>query len=143
MAIPIRLADPRSSRSRLDGRDGVRRDDHPRQQPRPHGDHSDHEFAVTPQVDPGTGWCDAVGRLGPFAAGGKPGGLAGSVDTADLHRHRDERTDTPDQNHDQRGDSECRFDGDTARFAGQTLVASARLMMLVKALTIESPVTTV
>ena len=48
-----------------------------------------------------------------------------------------------DQNHHKRGDRECRLDCRSAAITGQTLVLSARLMMFVRAVTIESPVTTV
>jgi hypothetical protein len=60
-----------------------------------------------------------------------------------LHRHGREPRKAQHQNHDQRRNGERCFDRDTARIVGQTLVFNARVMMLVSALTIESPVTTV
>ena len=66
----------------------------------------------------------------------------GRVDTSHLHRHCGEPGHAHHQNHRQRGDGECRLDRGGATITRQTLVFSARLMMFVKAVTIESPVTT-
>ena len=65
------------------------------------------------------------------------------IDTPHLHRDRGEPGNAHRQNHHKRGDRECRLDCRSAAITGQTLVLSARLMMFVKAVTIESPVTTV
>ena len=73
----------------------------------------------------------------------KTGRLPGGIDAAHLHRHRGEPCDTHHQDGDQRRDGERRLDGRTASVIDQTSVFSARLMMFVSALTIESPVTTV
>ncbi len=78
-----------------------------------------------------------------MAAGGEACGLARGVDTPDMHRHRRESAQTQDEDGDQRCHRERRFDRGAATFTGQTFVLRARLMMLVNALTIESPVTTV
>jgi hypothetical protein len=89
------------------------------------------------------------------------GGLARCVHAPNLHRHGREPRKAQHQDHDQRRNGERRLDRDTARIAAnppsrcaraalawtarrtQTLVFNARVMMLVSALTIESPVTTV
>ena len=71
------------------------------------------------------------------------GRLAGRIDTPHLHRDRGEPGHAHRQDRHQRGDRECRFDGRSTAIIAQTLVFSARLMMFVSAVTIESPVTTV
>jgi len=76
-------------------------------------------------------------------ARGQPGGLTGGIHTTDLHRHCRDTGQAQHQHHDQRGDGESRLDGACARTAGYTLVLSARPMMLVSAVTMEWPVTTV
>ena len=73
----------------------------------------------------------------------KAGRFPGCVDTPHLHRDCGEPGHADQQNRHQRGDGECRLDGGGATITGQTLVFSARLMMFVRAVTIESPVTTV
>jgi hypothetical protein len=50
---------------------------------------------------------------------------------------------TEHQHRDQGGDRKSRLDRDTTDLTAQTLVLSARVMMLESAVTIESPVTTV
>ena len=82
-------------------------------------------------------------RVAVVAARREPGRLPGGIDTPHLHRHRGEPGHAQHQNHHQRGDGERRLDGGSAAITGQTLVFSARLMMFVSAVTIESPVTTV
>lgn len=80
----------------------------------------------------------------PFvAAGRKAGRFPRGVDTPNLHRHGGKSSHTQQQNHHQSGDGERCLDGGGAAISGQTLVLSARLMMLVSAVTMESPVTTV
>ena len=82
-------------------------------------------------------------RIAVVTACRESGRLPGGVDAPHLHRDRGERGQTQHQNHHQRGDGERRLDGGSATITGQTLVFSARLMMFVRAVTIESPVTTV
>ncbi len=77
------------------------------------------------------------------AARREPGRLPSGVDAPHLHRHRGEPGDAQRQNRHEGGDGEGRLDGGSTAITGQTLVFSARLMMFVSALTIESPVTTV
>lgn len=104
------------------------------------------EFAVAVQVDPRTRGreSDGGGHRGAFvAAGGQPGGLAGGVDAAHVHRNRADTGQAQHQHHNERGDAQCRLNGAGAGTAGYTLVLSARPMMLVSADTMESPVTTV
>lgn len=111
---------------------------------RNHGGHQ--QVAVAAQVDPRPRGREAGrGRRGGafVAAGSQPGGLAGGVDTAHLHRNRGDPGQAGHQHHDERGDAQRRLDGAGAGTAGYTLVLSARPMMLVSADTMESPVTTV
>ena len=74
---------------------------------------------------------------------GQPGGLAGGVDAADLHRDRRDPGQAQHQHRDERDDAHRRLDGARADIVGYALVLSARAMMLVNAETMESPVTTV
>lgn len=110
-------------------------------------DDRDHqEFPVAAQVHSRTGWREPTsgGRGGAFvAAGRQPGGLAGGVDATNLHRHRGDTGHAQHQHHNQGGDAQCRLDRAGTGTSGQTLVLSARPMMLVSAETMESPVTTV
>ena len=66
------------------------------------------------------------------------------VEAAHLHRHRGHARRTQHQDRDHCRDGERRLHGDRTRLAtapaGYTLVFKARLMMLVSALTMESPV---
>ena len=144
IATATTLAEPRSSG--LDRGDRFRRDGDARQQRRACRDGCDDEVTVAAQLD----GCP-VGRnvschlrcRSVVAPRGKPGGFAGGIHTAHLHRHRGEPRHAQGEHDDQSGDRERRFDGDTPGFIGYTLVLSARVMMLVNALTIESPVITV
>jgi hypothetical protein len=52
------------------------------------------------------------------AAGGQPGGFAGGIDAAHLHRHRGDAGQAKHQHHDQRGDRQCRFNGARAGTPG-------------------------
>ena len=106
----------------------------------------DHHFGLSVNFDVGADRGDRAGRLrcvAVVAARREAGCLPGGIDASHLHRHRGESGDTEHQNDDQRGDGERRLDGGSTAVTGQTLVFSARLMMLVSAVTIESPVTTV
>ena len=82
-------------------------------------------------------------RFAIVGARRESGRLPGGVDTPHLHRHRGEPGKAQHQNRHQRGDAECCLDGGSPTITSQTLVFSARLMMFVRAATIESPVTTV
>ena len=98
------------------------------------------QFTTAPD---GAMFCGSL-HCGPvIAARREAGRFAGGVDTPHLHRHRGEPGHAQHQNHHQCGDGECCLDGGGAAITGQTLVLSARLMMFVSAVTIESPVTTV
>ena len=111
-----------------------------------HDDGGNQELTFATHVHACPGGCDAVSgddRGALVAAGGQPGGLPGGIDAAHLHRHRADTGEAQHQHDDQRGDAQCGLDGAGARTSGQTLVLSARPMMLVSADTIESPVTTV
>ncbi len=110
------------------------------------GDCGDHQTAFSTQVEMRPERSDVVRglrRIALVAARREPGRLPGGVDAPDLHRHRGEPGHAQHQNHHQRGDGERRLDGASTAITGQTLVLSARLMMFVSAVTIESPVTTV
>ena len=77
-------------------------------------DRRDKEIAVPVHLDPRRRWRDAasgVDRRAFVTARGQSGGLAGGVDTANLHRHRGDTGQAQHQHHDQRGDRQCRLDG--------------------------------
>jgi hypothetical protein len=139
------VATPRSSRARLGRGDGVRFDDQAGQQPGPAGDRRNDKAAVAAQLQRRSRRPDSAGRDPRsllVTARREPCRLSGRVDAADLHRDRGEATGAQNQHHDQRSDGQGRLDGGKAAVTGQTFVLSARLMMLVNAPTIESPVTT-
>ena len=109
-------------------------------------DPRDDEGTVATQDELRTRGAAATHRLGGgplVTAGREPRRLTRGVDTPHLHCDRGEAADTQHQDDGQRGDGEGRLDRDTSRVGTQTLVFSALVMMLVSALTIESPVTTV
>ena len=74
---------------------------------------------------------------------GQPGRLACGIDTANLHRHRRDAGHAQHEYRNQNGDTERRFHRGRTGIVGYALVLSARAMMFVSALTMESPVTTV
>jgi len=81
----------------------------------------DKKVAVPVQLDQRSGGRDAARGIDrrPFVtAGRQPGGLAGRIDTAHLHRHRGETGQTQHQHHDQRGDSQRRLNGARTDTAG-------------------------
>jgi hypothetical protein len=82
-------------------------------------------------------------RLTVIAARRESGRFPRGIDAPHLHRDRSKPGHAQHQNHHQCGDGECRLDGAGTAITGQTLVFSARLMMFVNAVTMESPVTTV
>jgi hypothetical protein len=72
-------------------------------------------------LDPRPTGCNAasgVDRRAVVTAGSQPGGLAGGVDAAHLHRHRGDTGQAKHQHHDQRGDRQCRFNGARAGTTG-------------------------
>ncbi len=110
------------------------------------GDRRNHQPALPTHIEMRPERSDIVRRLHRstiITARREAGRLPGRIDTPHLRRHRGEPGHAQHQNHGQRGDGECRLDGGRAAITGQTLVFSARLMMFVRAVTIESPVTTV
>ncbi len=110
------------------------------------GDCRNHQPALPTHVEirpEGSDVVRGLRRIAVIAACREAGSFPGCVDTPDLHRHRGEPGHAQHQDHHKRGDGERRLDGGRATVTGQTLVLSARLMMFVSAVTIESPVTTV
>ncbi len=92
----------------------------------------------------GPGRTDASsGRDTVIPAGGEPCRLPCGIDTPDLQHRGIEPGQADHQNRYQRGDREGGLDGDGTGVTAQTLVFSARVMMLDSAPTMESPVTTV
>jgi hypothetical protein len=146
IATASSVAEPRSRRSGFDRSDAFTRDGDPRQQRRSRGDPRDDAATAATQLEPRPCRPDHAGHLGGatvVTSRRQPRGLARCVHAPNLHRHGREARKAQDQDHDQRRNGERRLDRDTARIVGQTLVFNARVMMLVSALTIESPVTTV
>ena len=93
-----------------------------------------------------TEWGDVMSglhRVPLVTTGGKSRCFAGGVDASNLHPRGRDPNHTKHHDRHQSGDRECGLDGGSTAVTGQTLVLSARLMMLVSAVTIESPVTTV
>ena len=110
------------------------------------GDSRDHQSAFLTQLKLRAVRSDVLCGLqcGPvIAARRETGRLTPGIDTPHLHRQRGETSRTQHQNDDQGCDGERRLNSGRAAIVGQTLVFSARLMMLVNAATMESPVTTV
>lgn len=139
------VAAPASSQAGFDRRDRGRGDDQPRQQRGAAADSGNHISAVAADLEGGVGRCHRA-RHGPgrgvIAARCQPRRLPCRVDAPNLRRDRRDAADTRDEDRDQCGDRECCLDGAEAGIVGYTLVFRARLMMLVSAPTIESPVTT-
>ena len=84
-------------------------------------DRGHEEVAVAAHLDPRPVGRDAASGLDRRAfvtAGSQPGGLAGGVDAAHLHRHRGDTGQAQHQHHDQRGDAQCRLDGARTGTAG-------------------------
>jgi len=146
IATATNVAEPRSSLARLDSSDRVGADRDARQKDRMRGDGRDRQPAFLSQLKLRAARSDALRCLqrGPvIAARRKTCRLTRGIDTPNLHRQRCETGRAPHQNDDQRGDRERSLNSGRAAIVGQTLVFSARLMMLVSAVTMESPVTTV
>jgi hypothetical protein len=145
IAAATTVADARSSRL-LHRRDAGSRDSQRRQQIRPGSDRRDDELAVSTHLHLGATGRDTAGggdRRALITTCGQPGGLAGGVNAADLHRHRCDTGQAQHQHRDQRDDAKRRLNGARAGIVDYALVLSARAMMLVNAVTMESPVTTV
>lgn len=139
------LATPRWSDARFPGRCRLGSDGEPRQR-RIDADAGHQEHPVAANLDQRPTRRDTPGHLrgGPVTACRQPRRLTRGVDTAHLHRDRAEPTGTQRQHSHERRDRERRLDRDrTPVIEPQTLVLSARLMMLLNAFTTESPVTTV
>ena len=139
VAAPVSSA--AQSLTRFECRDRFATDNHSRQDGRTITDPR-HDVAPTvAQFHRSPGRCEtARGRR--VAAGRQPSDLSGGVDTTHLHRQGG-RTGKAEQRHgDEARDGQSGFDGADAAVTGQTLVVRARLMMLVSAPMIESPVTT-
>jgi hypothetical protein len=110
------------------------------------GDRRNHQAVIFANVELGAVRRNALmglQRIAVVTTCRESGRLPGGVHTSHLHRDRGDPGQTQHQDHHQRGDRERRLDGGSATITGQTLVFSARLMMFVRAVTIESPVTTV
>ena len=136
-------AAPRSSPTRLDGRDCLSDDVDPRQDRRPSADPGHDSVTVAPEFNrsPGHSQSPGGGRGGLVSAGGEPGRLTGCVHTPHLQSDRADSGGTQHQYRHHAGDGQCGLHRAEAAIV-QTRVDSARLMMLVSAPTIESPVTT-
>ena len=146
---PSTDAAPESSRAGFHRGDRVAFDDQPGQQRRPAGNAGDDIPAIRTQFHdrtPGRHDRRCAGRH-RVASRGKPGRFPGCIDAPDLHRQRRDTGSAQHQDHHQCGDGKRRLDRAETGFAGgpdnaYTREVSARAMMLVKAPTIESPVTT-
>jgi len=139
------VATPASSLARFCRGQSFRGDEHTGQQPEPFADPGHDETALLPHLDPRPTRCDGTSRAGRrevISARGQPRRFTGRIDAAHLHRHRGDAPDAQQQNRYQRGEGQRGLDRAEPAIAGYALVLSARLMMLVKAPTIESPVTT-
>jgi hypothetical protein len=146
IATASRVAEPRSRRSGFDSSDRFGRNGDPWQQRRSRGDPRDDASAATTQLQSRPCRPHRACHLGGFpivTPRRQPGGLACRVHTSHLHRHGGEPRKAQHQDHDEGRHRERRLDRDAARIVAQTLVFNALVMMLVSALTIESPVTTV
>lgn len=84
-------------------------------------DRGHHEVAIPNHLNPRPDGRDAtrgVDRRALVAARRQAGGLAGGVDTANLHRHRGDPGQAEHQHHDERGDRQRRLDGARAGTGG-------------------------
>lgn len=145
IAAAITLAEPCSD-ARFDRSDGLADDRDPRQQSRSRADPRHHEAAVTAQLQHRPARPRPVRRLrrrSRITPGRQSRCLARGVHAPHLHADRGESADAQHQDHRERRDGERRLHRDGTRVTRQTFVFNARVMMLVSALTIESPVTTV
>lgn len=142
VAAPV--SSPARSPNRFTGGDSFAADDHPGQDWCAIGNPRNDITSAVAQFHRSTGGSQATGDTDghAVAAGGQPGDLASRVDTTHLHRQRRSTGQAEQQNADQTRDGQRGLDRAEPGITGQTLVVSARLMMLVNAPTIESPVTT-
>lgn len=134
------VADPVSSR--LDRGERLGDDDDAGQHRRTPGDPGAHIATIPAKIHRGPR-CDAAGGTDRplVTAGRQPCRFARGVDAAHLQRHCGDGRAAQQQHRDQRRDRQRGLDGAEATVA-YTPVFSARLMIAVSALTIESPVTT-
>jgi hypothetical protein len=145
IATATSVAEPCSARTRLGRGDGVGCDGDTRQQRRSRCDRSDDQLALTPQLNGCPVRGNALRRNGgrPVPTRGEAGRLTRGIDATHLHRYRGEPRHAQHEDDDQGSDREGRLNRDAPGLIGQTLVFRARVMMLVSALTMESPVMTV
>jgi hypothetical protein len=81
----------------------------------------DQEVAISAYLDPRGRRCNAasdVERGAVVTARGQSGGLARSIHTAHLHRHRGHARQAQHQHHNQRCDRDCRFNSARAGTPG-------------------------
>lgn len=135
------VAAPPSSLTRLGRRDGLSDDDDSGQNRRPAADPGDDVASVPPQFDRGSRGGEVSRRRGPVAPGRQPGRLTRGVDALHLEGDGDDAGQAEYEHRDQAGDGQGGLHRGESAIA-YTRVVSARLMMLVSAPTIESPVTT-
>jgi len=145
-ATATSVAEPRSPRARFDRCNRIGPDRDARQQKGVRTDRRHHGSTVIAQVNVRANRRDVVGGLHGVSfvtAGRETGSFPGGVDTPNLHQHCGKAGNAQHEDGNDSGDGERRLDGGGTAIAGQTLVLSARLMMFVSAVTMESPVTTV
>lgn len=138
------VAEPVSSPTALDQRHRDTRDDETGKNGGPSTDSGDDVVAVLPKFDSGTCRGEATADTGclTIAPCRKPGHFTSRVDAANLQRERREAAETQHHDGKQTCDGEGAFNSAEAAVAAYTRLVRARLMMLVSAVTIESPVTT-
>ena len=142
------VAAPVSSRSRspegFAGGDRFAADDNPGQKGRTIGDPRNDVTPTAAQFHCGTGRSQTAGDTDSqtVAAGGQSGDLTSRINTAHLHRQSRCAGEAEHRDADQTRDGQRSLHRAEPGITCQTLVVSARLMMLVNAPTMESPVTT-
>ena len=141
---PKTVAAPYSSLTGLDRGDGFGGDEHPGssgERPPTRATTNPPSRRRSPMRPRRHGAGGGLRRTG-VAARGQSRDLAGRIDATHLHRHRGDTGQAQHDHHHQCRDRQSGLDGAEPGVTGYTLVLSARLMMLVSAPTIESPVTT-
>lgn len=148
MATARTPAVPCSPRVRLDRGQRLGAEGKPRQHNGLHGDGGDDDIAAPthlhrrPAGSDSLRGADRLCRCVP--ARGEPGRFPGRIDAARLQRHRGHAGHADDEDGHQRDDRESSLDRDGPGLCtAYVAVFRARLMMLVNALTTESPVMTV
>ncbi len=145
-ATAVRLAAPLSSDAGFGRCHRLCGDGEAQQDRRSAADPRDDQFTVPPEIDRCALRGDPAGHLGRRAAvtaRRQACRLTRGVDAPHLRPDGRQAGDTHAEHHHHRRDRERRLDRGATEIITQTLVLSARLMMLVSAPTIESPVTTV